>query len=287
MDNADGVVLDHSVHQGSPPDAPLLAPAIRRIRDLVGRAPKAVTADRGYGEARIEDELTPDRRPQRRHPPARPGPVPPAGPKSTAARSPAWPSDPRGRRGGSPIWGVALPGPHPHRRPRRCPGVLRARRAGPQRHQDPLPSRTRAPRRLRPGPGPSGLSPPAHPPGHHQERISPPDPRPAWPHRAPTARDGSRGGCEGAERAGIRPQRRGMGYLLAGGDAGVMPSAKGVRSGGRRRCLDKAVWDIRDLVRSGALLGRCRRPACGDRGAERHSSESASSSARRCSNAAS
>ncbi len=69
VDNADGVVLDHSVHQGSPPDAPLLAPAIRRIRDLVGRAPKAVTADRGYGEARIEDELTPDRRPQRRHPP--------------------------------------------------------------------------------------------------------------------------------------------------------------------------------------------------------------------------
>ncbi len=58
VDNVDGIVVDHSVHQGSSPDAPLLAPAIRRIKALVGRAPKAVTADRGYGEAKVEDELT-------------------------------------------------------------------------------------------------------------------------------------------------------------------------------------------------------------------------------------
>jgi len=58
VDNVDGIVVDHSVHQGNPPDAPLLAPAIRRIKALVGRAPKAVTADRGYGEAKVEDELT-------------------------------------------------------------------------------------------------------------------------------------------------------------------------------------------------------------------------------------
>ena len=56
-DNSDGVVLDLAVFKGNPPDAPLLLPAIRRIRTRFGRAPKAVTADRGYGEAAIEDEL--------------------------------------------------------------------------------------------------------------------------------------------------------------------------------------------------------------------------------------
>jgi len=116
---------------------------------------------------------------------------------------------------------VALPGPHPHRRPRRCPGVLRARCAGPQRHQDPLPSRTRAPQRLRPGPGPSGPRPPAHPPGHHQERISPPDPRPAWPHRAPTARDG---------REGVRRSRKG-GNQAPAPRHGLSPRRWGCRGG--------------------------------------------------------
>lgn len=58
VDNADGIVLDHGVHQGNPPDAPLLGPAIERIKNLLGRAPKAVTADRGYGEAKVEDALT-------------------------------------------------------------------------------------------------------------------------------------------------------------------------------------------------------------------------------------
>jgi len=57
VDNADGVVLDHSLHVGNPPDGPLLAPAITRIKDLVGRAPKAVAADRGYGEAKVDAEL--------------------------------------------------------------------------------------------------------------------------------------------------------------------------------------------------------------------------------------
>jgi IS5 family transposase len=57
VDNADGVILDHSVEIGNPPDAPQLAPAIERIARRTGRAPRAVTADRGYGEARVEDEL--------------------------------------------------------------------------------------------------------------------------------------------------------------------------------------------------------------------------------------
>jgi transposase, IS5 family len=57
LDNGDGIVVDHSVHVGNPPDAPLLAPAIGRIRRRFGRAPKAVTADRGYGEAAVETDL--------------------------------------------------------------------------------------------------------------------------------------------------------------------------------------------------------------------------------------
>jgi hypothetical protein len=42
---------------GNPPDAPLLAPAIRRVTARTGRAPRAVAADRGDGEARVEEEL--------------------------------------------------------------------------------------------------------------------------------------------------------------------------------------------------------------------------------------
>ncbi len=57
VDNTDGIVLDHSVHRGNPADAPLLAPAIARIKTLLGRAPRAVTADRGYGEAKVDTEL--------------------------------------------------------------------------------------------------------------------------------------------------------------------------------------------------------------------------------------
>ena len=50
-------MLDHSVHQGNPPDAPMLAPAIGRIQTLLGRVVRAVTADRGYGEAKVDDGL--------------------------------------------------------------------------------------------------------------------------------------------------------------------------------------------------------------------------------------
>jgi len=57
LDNVDGVVLDHSVEIGNPVDAPQLAPAITRITERMGRAPTAVTADRGYGYARVEADL--------------------------------------------------------------------------------------------------------------------------------------------------------------------------------------------------------------------------------------
>ena len=57
IDNADGVVVDHTVVVGNPPDAPMLVPAVARIAARFGRVPKAVTADRGYGEAKIDAHL--------------------------------------------------------------------------------------------------------------------------------------------------------------------------------------------------------------------------------------
>lgn len=57
VDNADGVILDHTVEIGNPADAPQLVPAVTRITQRAGHAPGVVTADRGYGEASVEREL--------------------------------------------------------------------------------------------------------------------------------------------------------------------------------------------------------------------------------------
>jgi IS5 family transposase len=57
VDNVDGIVLDHTVEEGNPPDAPQLAPAIERISQRTGQPPRAVAADRGYGEASVETDL--------------------------------------------------------------------------------------------------------------------------------------------------------------------------------------------------------------------------------------
>ena len=53
----DGIVLDHTVEVGNPADAPQLAPAVARVKKRTGRAPGTVTADRGYGEKRVDDAL--------------------------------------------------------------------------------------------------------------------------------------------------------------------------------------------------------------------------------------
>ncbi len=57
VDNVDGVILDHNVEMGNPPDGPQLASAIERIIRRTGHTPRAVTADRGYGEASVEHDL--------------------------------------------------------------------------------------------------------------------------------------------------------------------------------------------------------------------------------------
>jgi transposase, IS5 family len=56
-DNEDGIVLDYTVEPGNPADAPQLAPAVDRIAKRTGRAPRTVTADRGYGEQKVDDAL--------------------------------------------------------------------------------------------------------------------------------------------------------------------------------------------------------------------------------------
>jgi transposase, IS5 family len=47
VDNTDGIIVDYTVEQGNPADAPQLAPAIARVTRRAGRPPRAVTADRG------------------------------------------------------------------------------------------------------------------------------------------------------------------------------------------------------------------------------------------------
>ncbi|MCW2690850.1 MAG: Transposase [Mycobacterium sp.] len=56
-DDDDGIVLDHTVEVGNPADAPQLAPAVARVTKRTGGAPGTVTADRGYGEKRVDDAL--------------------------------------------------------------------------------------------------------------------------------------------------------------------------------------------------------------------------------------
>jgi transposase, IS5 family len=57
VDNQDGVILDHNVVIGNPVDGPMLEPAIEAIKRRTGRAPRAVTADRGYSDPGVEDGL--------------------------------------------------------------------------------------------------------------------------------------------------------------------------------------------------------------------------------------
>jgi transposase, IS5 family len=57
VDNDNGILLDHTVERGNPADAPQLVPAIARVITRAGRRPRTVTADPGYGEARVEEDL--------------------------------------------------------------------------------------------------------------------------------------------------------------------------------------------------------------------------------------
>jgi transposase, IS5 family len=46
-----GLIADHQLQRGNPPDAPQLVPAIQRVIEVTGRAPGTVVGDRGFGTA--------------------------------------------------------------------------------------------------------------------------------------------------------------------------------------------------------------------------------------------
>jgi transposase, IS5 family len=57
LDNDDGIIVDYTVERGAVPDGPQLVPAITRVARRTGRVPPTVTADRGYGQAAVEQDL--------------------------------------------------------------------------------------------------------------------------------------------------------------------------------------------------------------------------------------
>jgi IS5 family transposase len=56
VDNADGLVVDYSIHVGNPADNELLLPAITRVTALA-KAPGLLSADRGYSDSKLEQAL--------------------------------------------------------------------------------------------------------------------------------------------------------------------------------------------------------------------------------------
>ena len=113
LDNDNGVVVvDYSVECGAAPDGSQLMPAIERVRRRVGRAPRAVTADRGYGQAAVERDLHAAGVRTVRFP-ARPPPHRPARPPSTAAASASSSSGAPAAKAGSATSNAATAGTAP------------------------------------------------------------------------------------------------------------------------------------------------------------------------------
>jgi len=56
-DNDDGIILDYAVELCAAADGPQLVPAVERTGRRCGRVPRAVTADRGYGQPVVERGL--------------------------------------------------------------------------------------------------------------------------------------------------------------------------------------------------------------------------------------
>jgi len=56
-DNDDGIILDYAVEYGAAPDGPQLTSTLTRVARRTGRMPRAVTADRRYGQPPVERDL--------------------------------------------------------------------------------------------------------------------------------------------------------------------------------------------------------------------------------------
>ena len=155
-DNDDGIVLDHDVQPGNPADAPRLKPAVERVIKRTGRKPRTVTADRGYGEAGVDDDLhdlgvrnvvIPRK--------GRPSKARQADERRTSVPATREMAN-RLRRPDQPPQTQLRMGPHHDRHHRRSPDLDRTRSPRPQPHQDRHPDRlteppgtpTRPPRKL-------------------------------------------------------------------------------------------------------------------------------------------
>ena len=142
VDNEDGVVLDYTVEQGNPADAPQLAPAVERIARRTGRdAPRRHRRPR---LRRAEGRRQPPRAggAHRGDPPQRQTGARPDRPRNTDGafrRTVKWRTGMR-RQDQHPQTRLRM-GPNPHRRHRRSQDLDRPRSPGPQPDQDQRPRR--------------------------------------------------------------------------------------------------------------------------------------------------
>ena len=135
LDNPNGIVLEHQVMVGNPPDAPLLAPAVRRVIARTGNVPRAVTADRGYGQARVDQELA-DLGVARSRSHTAAAPVPSASWSSASVASAGWSVAHRLREPDQLPQAPLRLGPHPDGRHPKRPHLVRPRHVRPQPRHD-------------------------------------------------------------------------------------------------------------------------------------------------------
>ena len=141
VDNDDGIVLDHSVERGNPPDAPQLAPAVKRVKKRAGRTPAHRHHRPRLRRSQRRSRAHRPRREERGDPPQRqtlPGPASRRTPASLPTNNQV--AHRKRRPHQHPQAWLRL-GSHPHRRHRRRPNLDRARRPDPQPGQDQCPRR--------------------------------------------------------------------------------------------------------------------------------------------------
>jgi hypothetical protein len=140
-DNQDGIVLDHDLQPGNPPDAPRLKPAVEPVITRTGR--KTPHRHRGPRLRRSHRRGRParPRHPRRRHSPQRQNHQSPARRRTTTRVPPNREMANRLRRPDQPPQTQLRMGPQHDRQHRRCPNLDRTPSASPQHRQDRRPER--------------------------------------------------------------------------------------------------------------------------------------------------
>ena len=118
------------------PTRPRLKPAVERVIKPDRTETRTVAADRGYGEAGVDDAPPRPRRPQRRDPPQRQTQQGPTSRRTPTSVPPTREMANRLRRPDQPPQTQLRMGPHHDRHHRRSPDLDRTRSPRPQPHQD-------------------------------------------------------------------------------------------------------------------------------------------------------